>query len=64
MKILISARGKQKYVAVPDETHAVIAVLSVFFPPDTPIKLGQYTFLISEINPWPPAEPLEQVKFI
>ena len=64
MKILISARGKTKYVQVPEDTHLILGVLKVFFPPETPVKLGQYMFQIKEIDPWPPAEPLEQVKFV
>jgi hypothetical protein len=60
--IRITSRGKSKLVHVPNDTHIVIAVLKVFFPPNTPVKLGAYTFSIKEIEPWPPAPPPEQVK--
>lgn len=60
--IRITSRGKTKLVDVPGTTHMILAVLKVFFPPDTPVKLGQYMFSIKEIDPWPPAPPSEQVK--
>lgn len=60
--IRITARGKTKLVEVPNNTHLVLAVLKVFHPPDTPVKLGAYTFTIKEINPWPPPPPPEQSK--
>lgn len=60
--IRITSRGKTKIVHVPGETHLMLAVLKVFFPATTPVKLGQYTFSIMEIDPWPPAPPPEQIK--
>lgn len=56
MTILISRGSKQKRVEVPEEVHLMIAVLKVFFPDNTPVRLGKYTFKISEIDPWPPKE--------
>lgn len=62
MKILISARSKTKLVEVPKQVHLVLSVLKVFFPPETPVVLGKYTFSIGEIDPWPPAPPPVQKK--
>lgn len=58
--ILITRTGKSKYVDVPERTREVLCVVSVMFPPSTPVKLGKYTFRIDEINPWPPPKPMVQ----
>jgi len=57
--ILVSRGSKRRRVDVPDDVHLMIAVLKVFFPSDTPVKLGKYTFKISEIDPWPPKEQVK-----
>lgn len=55
--ILISSRGKKRMVKVPQPLRWKLQVLKVFWPPDTNVKLGQYTFRITEIDPFvkPPA---------
>ena len=55
-QILISRGSKKRRVEVSQKTHNLMYALKVFFPPDTPVKLGKYTFKISEIEPWPPPE--------
>lgn len=58
MKILISKDGKTRRVEVSDSAANTICILKVFFPPDTPVKLGKYNFLIKHIEPWPPPEQI------
>lgn len=52
--ISIRRSGKQKYIDVSPKTHEMLAILKVFHPPHTPVKLGGYMFQIREIEPWPP----------
>lgn len=61
-QILITSRGKSKRVEVSIGTHMHLAVLRVFFPRDTKVKLGKYSFYIREIDPWPKPLPPENTK--
>lgn len=62
--IRITSRRKSKLVGVSEKTHGLLAVLKIFYPATTPVKLGRYQFRISEIDPWPPAPPPENTKLL
>ncbi len=62
MKIRISANGKTKVIDVSDITHAKLAITKVFFNPSTPVKMGTYTFSISQIDPWPKLDTPKNIK--
>lgn len=59
MEILITRNGKQKRVEVPEDAFDKLAVLKIFEPPETSVNISGYTFKMSEIEPWPPAENLK-----
>lgn len=63
-KILITSRGKSKYVEVSDKAFDTLAIHTIFEKPDSPIVLGKYTFMAKEINCWPPPEPLENTQLL
>lgn len=59
MEILITRNGKQKRVEVPEDAFDKLAVLKIFETDDVSVNISGYTFKMSEIEPWPPAENLK-----
>lgn len=59
MEILITRNGKQKRIEVPEDAFDKLAVLKIFETDDVSVNISGYTFKMSEIEPWPPAENLK-----